>query len=207
MLSYTQFHSKAGIAEVRLMAVEQIRENLGDAKWEFIESGRDTDLAPVMATIGNARHGQPDIVLGVNLTDKQLGIVRETIGNLLAYLEWHKEPVDGDLDIEDYYAFVVQHRGYTTVPPIKPTDRLHLRRIDKDRWFAGQGWQHAAFYTEDERASAQVIQLVFPDEQGRLPNEEGYNNVPQVLLDVEPFGATVEFDQHPARQALAKYLH
>jgi hypothetical protein len=207
MLSYTHFHSKDGIAEIRLMAVEQIRDNLGEAKWEFIESGRDTDLPPVIATIGNARYGQPDIVIGMNLSDIELGRARSYIGDILAYLEWNKELIDGDVDLEDFYAFAVQHRGYATAAPIEPHHRLHLRVVDKDRWFAGQGWQHAAFYTEEERANAKIVQLVFQDVDGKLPWDEGYSHSPQTILETEPFGAKIKFDEHPARQSLARYLH
>jgi len=206
MLAFPSHHTKEGIQEARLATVEMIREALGDSEWEFISSSPDPDAPPVLATIGNARYGRPDLVLGFSLTDMELGAMRNHIGDMLAYLDWAKEPIDGDLVTEDFFEFLMRQRGYEGITAL-PTDRLHLRRIDVDRWFAGYGWQHAVFYNEDERKKAMVYQLVVSDAAGRLPWEQGYDEDYQLVLDKEPFGAHIGFERTPLQTARAKYLN
>lgn len=188
MLAYTQLHNKEGIDELRLLAVETIRASLGDARWEFMTTERDPDLQAVLATVGNNRYGVPDLIIGFGVTEKGLGHLRSTFNDLLAYLEWNKEFTSGDIDMEDYYAFLIQQRGYVNIPKIDPTVRMYLRHVDATRWLAGQGWQHAQFYNADECENARFLQLVMADEKGRLPWDEDYSFIQQQLLESEPFG-------------------
>lgn len=188
MLAYTPLHTKEGIDELRLVTVETIRETLGDARWEFMVTDRDPDVPIVLSTVGNNRFGVPDLIIGFGVTEKGVGHLRITFNDLLAYLEWNKDFTSGDVDLEDYYAFLFQQRGYDHIPPIDPTTRIHLRHVDTTRWLAGQGWQHAQFYNADECANARFLQLVIADDKGRLPWDEGYSFVEQHLLESEPFG-------------------
>lgn len=188
MLAYTQYHNKVGIEELRLLAVETIRESLGDARWEFMVTERDPDVPAVVATVGNNRFGVPDLILGTGITEKGKGHLRVIFNDLFAYLEWNKDFTCGDVDIEDYYAFLLTHRGYEKVPDITAASRLYLRHVDAGRWLAGQGWHHGQFYNADECANARFLQFIMPDEHGKLPWEEGYNYVNQHLLESEPFG-------------------
>jgi hypothetical protein len=197
-------HSKTGIEEIRLLAVENIRDALGDARWEFMVTERDPDVASVLATVGNNRFGTPDIILGCGVADRSLGAMRESMTDLIAYLEWHKDFTSGDIDLVDYYSFLLEHRDYKEVAPIRSTDRLHLRHVDADRWMSGMGWQHGAFYNADERENARFLQFVLSDEQGRLPWDEGYSYINQLVLDSEPFGRKPVAKPAPAR---AHYLN
>lgn len=189
MLGYTQMHHRTGIEELRLAAVESIRETLGDARWEFMTTERDPDVPAVLTTIGNNRYGVPDLILGCGMTDKGLGHLRVSYGDLFAYLEWHKDFTSGEVDLVDYYTFLLKERGHAEVVPIKPSGRIHLLHVDAERWLAGQGWQHAQYYNADERKNARFLQLVLPDDDGRLPWDEGYNYVRQHILESKPFGA------------------
>ncbi|WDS62072.1 hypothetical protein [Pseudomonas phage D6] len=206
MLAFPSYHHKHAIPELLLGTVEQIRESLGESEWEFIQSSTDPDAHQVTATIGNARYGKPDIVFGFSLTDSQLGNMRDYTTDVLAYLEWLKEPVDGDQCALDFFTFLMQQRDYEDIE-VNGMDRLHLRRIDSGRWFAGLGWQHAAFYNADERANAIIYQLVLADGAGRIPGEDGYDDAYQILLDKEPFGVRIPFERTAVQAARAMYLN
>lgn len=207
MLSFPSYHSKEGIEELRIVTAEGLHDHLIDAEWEFINTSPDPDLPTVTCTIGNARYGRPDLVIGANLTELAAGRIRAHVESIFAYMDWLGEPIEGDIDLTDFYSFCVLHRGYETVEPFIPDDRLYLRRINSEQWFMGMGWQHAAYYTEEERKNAVIYQWMLPDTEGRIPLDEGFNGIGQLIMEVEAFGETVEFEPSPERAALAKYLH
>ncbi|QBJ02896.1 hypothetical protein MZD04_gp370 [Pseudomonas phage Psa21] len=206
MLSYTNMHSKDGIAELKLIAVETIRDSLGDSEWEFIRTDQDMDFPSLHATIGCVRNGNPDIVMGFQAAPVSMGTMRELVSNMVAYLAWNKEFVSGDVDLIDYTTFLLQHRGYKDAAPLEATDRIHFREIDAQRWFAGQGWQHATYYTADERKNARFLQFVMSDLNGLIPGEEGYSGIKQIMLSAEPFGKADKVTT-PVSAERARYLN
>lgn len=210
MLSYEQCHTPEDIEELKINIVESVREALRERVFQFIRTSTIPEQSTT-STIGYCTVGLPDIVFGTNLTSEGLPFWEDGIIKLQKYMVIYGVPELGEsidpIQFANFGALADQ-------PPVTSIDELpvgnkeiRLVRIDSERWFAGEGWQHALYYTEQERKDAIVMQWLVPDSCNRYPTDVGYAGPHQAVFEALPFGQRWPNDQTPERIARNRYMH
>lgn len=210
MIAYEVLHSPEGIEDLKINVAHTIRERLNDRSFMFINTNTVAEIDS-MSTIGYASIGLPDIVFGLNLGEDNIYFWEGAVEKLQRYMIIYGFPEpDQPIDPIQFANFGLGEED----PPITSLDELpagsrryRLLRLDAERWFSGDGWQHAVHYTEKERSGAVVFQWVLPDAEDRYPGDEGYVGPYQHIYETEPFGSGVKVELSPERIARNRFMH
>lgn len=191
MLSWPATHKPEGFEDARTNVVETVHEMLKEEHWVLLGHYATPD-APVVATIGSISHGLPEIVLGWAPSGDEFPVWEEHIADMYAFLRaFGKGSTDGwRIDALAFWNFTRDEgepAAHTLADLPVYARELRLVKIDPDQWYAGFGWQHAQWYTEEERAKGEIYQFVGCDEHGRFPGDEGFAQI-QLLFPTKPFG-------------------
>uniref|UniRef100_A0AB39CCM0 Uncharacterized protein n=1 Tax=Pseudomonas phage RVTF4 TaxID=3236931 RepID=A0AB39CCM0_9VIRU len=211
MLAYDSCHSPECIEDLKVNVVETIREGLKGVNYQFIRTNTVAEIDS-MSTVGFASIGMPDIVFGLPFTEDSLEFWKEAVDKLQKYMIIYGVPEVGDvIDPIQFANFDADETKapITCVSQLGVGDReIRIVRLATDRWFAGDGWQHALHYNEQERKDAVFLQWILPDEENRYPTDVGYNGPYQHQFETLPFGQRwVENKPTPERAARNRYMH
>lgn len=191
MLSWPVLHHPEGFEEARTNVVESIHEMLQDEDWVLLSHHPAPDV-PTLATIGSITHGLPDIVLGWSPSGSEYPIWEEHFAGLYSFLRaFGKGSEDGwRVDALAFWNFTRNEgqpgaRSLSEIPLY--AREIRLVKIDPGQWYAGFGWQHAQWYTAEERAKGEIYQFIACDERGLYPGDVGFSQE-QLLFPTVPFG-------------------
>lgn len=210
MLSHVAMHSPEGVEELKLRAVEVLRERIGEKKWDFCLSDPVGDTCAITSTIGHGFVDKTELIFATPIPNSHNGYLRVLCEDLFSYLDSAQEnAVDPEVTAEQLHAHRVSTRGDKANNYVPPQfKRVYLVVVDTNRWVNGHGWHHRAFYTQDELKKIGYVQVYLSCAQGFFPWEKEYTGEESHRLETKPFGdnevPNVIANRHPAR---LRYMH